>query len=147
MTNISDFLSSADVIVDLRASDKKALLRILAERAASGVNIPPDQIFSELCKREELGSTGIGNGVAIPHARFATLTKPFGTLVKLKEPVDFDAIDGQRVDLVFLLLLPAAEGDQLGALASISRKLRVPETLAQLRRAKSSGELYSAIIG
>jgi nitrogen PTS system EIIA component len=145
---ISDFLSPADAMVDVRASDKLQLLRELAHKAASTLNLPAADVTSELIKREELGSTGMGGGVAIPHARIQALKKPFGVMVKLKQPLDFDAIDGQPVDLVFLLLLPTtSEGAQLGALASIARRLRASEIAAQLRHAKSASELYSGIVG
>ena len=145
---ISEFLSPGDVMVDVRASDKRVLLRELARKAASTHKLTEDDVSAELLKREELGSTGMGNGVAIPHARIEKVMKPLGLLAKLKQPIDFDAIDGQRVDLVFVLLLPrTAEDGQLGALASVARKLRTPEALAQLRRAGNAAELYSAIAG
>jgi PTS system nitrogen regulatory IIA component len=145
---ISDFLSPADVMVDVHASHKRQLLQELAQKAASALNLPADHIASALLKREELGSTGTGGGIAIPHARIQAVMKPFGILVKLRHPIDFDAIDGQPVDLVFVLLLPmTAKGDQLGALASIARRLRASEIIVQLRRAKNASELYSAIIG
>jgi len=143
---ISDFLSPADVLVNVRASDKEQLLQDLAGKAAANLKIPADEVFSELFKREALGSTGMGNGVAIPHARFKALKKPFGIVARLKQPIDFDAIDGQPVDLVFVLLLPAAaEGEQLGALACVARKLRTPHDLLQLHRAKDASELYSVL--
>jgi PTS system nitrogen regulatory IIA component len=88
----------------------------------------------------------MGSGVAIPHARFPAIEKPFGIIAKLKQPIDFDAIDGQPVDIVFVLLLPtAAEGEQLGALACVARKLRAADDLVQLRRAKNGSELYAAL--
>lgn len=143
---ISDFLSPDDVLVKIRAADKEQLLQELARRAAERLDLPQQEVASELLKRESLGSTGMGNGVAIPHARFAAIAKPFGMIARLKPPIEFDAIDGQPVDIVFLLLLPsAAEGEQLGALASVSRKLRAPENLARLRRAKKGSELYAAL--
>jgi PTS system nitrogen regulatory IIA component len=101
---------------------------------------------SRLLKREELGSTGIGKGVAIPHARLSDLERPYGLLVKLKQGIEFDAIDGQAVDILFVLLLPAgAENDALAALALVARTLRSPETLARLRAARKPAELYSVI--
>ena len=106
----------------------------LAQRAGPAVDVPPDRILSELRKREELGSTGVGGGVAIPHARFHQLSKPLGMLLRLKKAIDFDAVDGKPVDTVFLLLLPErSDGDQLGALACIARKLRDPATIAAVR--------------
>jgi PTS system nitrogen regulatory IIA component len=143
---ISDLLSPVDVMVDVRTPNKSALLRELADKAASSLKLRVDQVAPLLLKREDLGSTGIGRGVAIPHARLPELDRPFGLLAKLKQPIEFDAIDGQAVDLVFLLLLPAAaENGQLGALALVARTLRPPEVLVRLRRAKTVSEIYSAV--
>ncbi len=145
---ISDFLSPTEVLLNVRASDKEKLLQALAHKAAAKLNLSEDDIVSELHKREGLGSTGMGNGVAIPHARFQTIEKPFGIIAKLKQPIDFDAIDGQPVDIVFMLLLPtASEGEQLGALACVARKLRAADDLVQLRRAKNASELYATLTG
>ena len=107
----------------------------------------PERGLAELAKREELGSTGMGGGVAIPHARFNQVAKPFGMLARLRKPLDFDAVDGEPVDIVFLLLLPeaAAAGDQLGALALIARKLRNSKITAALRDARDSADLYRAL--
>jgi PTS system nitrogen regulatory IIA component len=143
---ISDFLSPAETLHNVRASDKGQLLQELARKAASKLKLSEDDIMSALLKREELGSTGMGNGVAIPHARFQNIEKPFGIIARLKQPIDFDAIDGGPVDIVFVLLLPSsAEGEQLGALARVARKLRGPDDLAKLRRAKNASELYAAL--
>lgn len=143
---IKDFLSAADVAIDLQASDKAALLKELASRAASALNLSPDAVSAEIEKRDELGSTGIGRGVSIPHARLREVKKAFGILVRLKRPIEFDAIDGQPVDLVFLLLLPAASQlDQLNVLAAVARRLRDAEVVRRMRSATSSIELYRAI--
>jgi PTS system nitrogen regulatory IIA component len=143
---IPDLLSPSDVMIDVRISDKNGLLRELATKAASSLKLPVDQVAPLLLKREDLGSTGIGRGVAVPHARLPELHRPFGLLAKLKRPIEFDAIDGQAVDLVFLLLLPAAaENGQLGALALVARTLRPSEVLVRLRRAKTVSEIYSAV--
>jgi nitrogen PTS system EIIA component len=144
---ISDLLSPADVMIDVRASNKRLLLQELAAKAASSLGLGVDQVAPYLLKREEFGSTGIGGGVAIPHARLRDLERPYGLLAKLKQPVEFDAIDGQGVDIVFILLLPGgAENEQLGALARVVRTLRPPEKLMRLRRAKDAAELYSAMV-
>jgi nitrogen PTS system EIIA component len=144
---ISDLLSPTDVMIDVRASNKRLLLQEFAAKAAVSLGLRVDQVAPCLLKREELGSTGIGHGVAIPHARLPDLQRPYGLLAKLKQPIEFDAIDGQEVDIVFVLLLPAAaENGQLGPLALVARTLRPPETLAQLRGAKNTSELYSAIV-
>jgi nitrogen PTS system EIIA component len=143
---ILDFLSPIDVMTNVAASDKQQLLQELARKAGSIVDVLPNRVFAELQKREELGSTGMGGGVAIPHARFQQINKPFGMLVRLRKPIDFDAVDGKPVDTVFLLLLPeAADGEQLGALALIARKLRNPAITAALRRARDSAEMYQVL--
>jgi PTS system nitrogen regulatory IIA component len=143
---IADLLSPTDVMIDVRASNKRMLLQEFAARAAAGLGLGVDQIAPYLLKREELGSTGIGRGVAIPHARLPDVQRPYGLLAKLKQPIDFDAIDGEAVDIVFVLLLAAAaENEQIGALALVARTLRPPENLARLRIAKNASELYAAI--
>ena len=144
---ISDLLLPTDVMIDVRASNKRLLLQELAAKAATSLNLRVDQIAPDLLKREELGSTGVGGGVAIPHARLPDLKRPYGLLAKLKQPLEFDAIDGRAVDIVFILLLPAvAENEHLGSLALVARTLRASETLGRLRRARDASELYSAIV-
>ena len=144
---VSDFLSSADVMADAAFADKQKLLEDLARRAAPIVDVQPALILSELRKREQLGSTGMGGGVAIPHARFHQVQKPFGMLVRLKKPIEFDAVDGKPVDTVALLLLPdASEGERLGALACIARKLRDPAAMTALRRARDGAEIYRTLM-
>jgi nitrogen PTS system EIIA component len=107
---------------------------------------PNGKASLEILKREELGSTGTGGGVAIPHARIQGLTRSFGILVRLKKPIDFEAIDSQPVDLVFLLLLPPDPvGEQLNALASVARELRDPASLRTLRAAGRATGLYDAM--
>ncbi len=146
IVKISDLLSPTDVMIDVRASHKGPLLQELAAMAAASLGLPVDQVASFLLKREELGSTGIGKGVAIPHARLPDLQRPYGLLAKLKQGIAFDAIDGQAVDILFVLLLPAAaENDALAALALVARTLRPPENLARLRAARKASELYAGI--
>jgi PTS system nitrogen regulatory IIA component len=144
---ISDFLSPADALVDVRASNKRRLLQELASRAAAALELPADRICSELLKREDLGSTGTGGGIAIPHARLPEIKKPFGMLVRLKQPIAFDAIDDQPVGIVFLLLLPVASaGEQLAALAVVARKLRDARCVRRLRDAADAAELFQAMV-
>jgi nitrogen PTS system EIIA component len=143
---VSDFLSSADVTIDTAFADKQKLLEELARRAATVVDLQPALILAELQKREELGSTGMGGGVAIPHARFHHLHKAFGMLVRLKKPIEFDAVDGKPVDTIALLLLPdVREGERLGALACFARKLRDPIVMTALRRARDGAEIYRSL--
>jgi nitrogen PTS system EIIA component len=144
---VLDFLSSADVSIEAAFADKQKLLEHLARRASTVVDLEPDTILAELRKREQLGSTGMGGGVALPHARIHQIQKPFGMVVRLKKPIEFDAVDGKPVDMIALLLLPdTQEGKQLGALACIARKLRDPDVLTALRRARDGAELYRRLI-
>ena len=145
--DIKEFLSPGDAQVDLTVSDKACLLKELADRAASSLSLPADRILSELLKRETLGSTGTGGGIAIPHARIPGLDKPFGILVRLRQPIDFNAIDSQPVDLLFLLLLPVtSDKEQLNALASVSRILRNSDSVRKLRRSSDSEGLFHAMV-
>jgi PTS system nitrogen regulatory IIA component len=144
--NISDFLAPSDVMIDVAAADKQKLLQTLARKAGSAVDVLPDRMLTELRKREELGSTGVGGGVALPHARFHQVGKPIGMLLRLRKPIEFEAVDGEPVDIVFLLLLPEApDGEYLGALAAIARMLRKPEITAALRKARDSAEMYRTL--
>ena len=144
---ISDILSPHDVLIDVRAANKRQLLEELAAKAAISVGRGVEQVKPYHLKREELGSTGVGGGIAIPHARLPDLQRPYGLLAKLRHPIEFESIDGQAVDIVFVLLLPAAvESGQLEALALAARVLRPPENLIRLRDAKNASELYAAIV-
>jgi PTS system nitrogen regulatory IIA component len=143
--NIKDFLAAADVSIGVPAADKAGLLKELAGRAAATLNLPAEIVVGEIQKRDDLGSTGIGRGVAIPHARLREVKRPFALLARLKCPIAFDAVDGQPVDLVFLLLLPASSQlDQLNALAAVARKLRDEDVLRRMRCATSRMELFRA---
>jgi nitrogen PTS system EIIA component len=144
---IKEFLLPTDTLIKAHGADKTRLLQELAARAASALKLDANLLSIELLKRENLGSTGTGGGVAIPHARLPDLKQPFGTLVRLKHAIDFDAIDGKPVDIVFLLLLPAQPpGDALNALASVARTLRDPESVQRLRSAADASELHNAIL-
>jgi len=145
--DIKEFLSPSDALVDIRVPDKAHLLQELAHRAAETLNLPADRIFSELRKREELGSTVIGGGIAIPHARLSSLNKPSGILVRLRQAIEFDAIDGRPVDLLFLLLLPlTSDKEQLSTLASVARVLRNSKAVSDLRRASDGASLFRAML-
>ena len=143
---IKNFLAPSQVMIDVRASDKLGLLQELARRAAPALGLAADVVTSALLKRERLGSTGTGSGVAVPHARLAGVDKPFGMLVRLAKAIDFDSIDGRPVDIVFLLLLPEkSQGEQLNALACAARALRDPEAVGNIRRATDVAALYRAV--
>lgn len=145
---IIDFLSPRAVMLDVRAPTKLALLHILSDRASTATGLPAATIFSELNKRESLGSTGMGGGIALPHAAYADLKQTFGLVARLKPPVEFEAIDGKPVDLAFLLLTPAAgEKTHLNALAAVSRRLRNRDVVERLRTASDEGAFYDALRG
>ena len=143
---ISDFLSPADVALDVRADDKSCLLQKLSTQATTELSLNAEEVSSAIMKREELGSTGVGNGVALPHARLREIEEPFGLFIRLRHAIDFEAIDDQPVDLVFLLLLPNAPHEpQLNALACVARALRDPGTLQRVRSALDREALFRVI--
>jgi nitrogen PTS system EIIA component len=145
--DVRAFISQNDVMIDVPASDKVALLQELCARAALRITLDPSLVWTEILKREELGSTGVGSGVAIPHARIPGLDRPFGLLVRLKKAIDFAAIDGQLVDIVCLLLLPGSpRSAQLNALAAVARQLRKPAVTHMLRTARDNGEAHKAML-
>ncbi len=143
---IIDLLGPEAVIAALRAAGKKHLLQELAHHAARLTQIPERRIFETLVERERLGSTGMGQGIAIPHGRIAGLAKISGLFARLETPVAYEAVDDQPVDLVFLLLAPESAGaDHLKALARVSRLLRNQVTCEKLRAATKSEVLYALL--
>jgi len=144
--NIGDFLSNRDVLIGVSAGDKARLLRQLSLHAANELGLDPNKISEAIAKREALGSTGVGNGVALPHARVSNLKDPYGLLAQLKHSIDFESVDDQPVDIVFMLLIPeAADSAQLNALACIARKLRDPGALREVRQAVDRESLFEAV--
>jgi PTS system nitrogen regulatory IIA component len=144
--DIQEILSSESIIPKLRASGKKQALQELARRAATITNLPERQIFDVLLERERLGTTGVGGGIAIPHGRLAKLDHIFGLFARLEQPIDFEAIDEQPVDLIFLLLAPEAAGaDHLKALARVSRLMRDRIMTEKLRGSDSRDALYALL--
>jgi len=143
---LTDLVASNAVIAALKAANKKQALEELAARAAVLCGENEHEIFEILQQREKLGSTGVGNGVAIPHGKLPKLTKLFGLFARLDKPIDFESLDGQPVDLVFLLLAPEGAGaDHLKALARVARLLRDPDIAAKLREAPTVEALYAAL--
>ncbi len=143
---LSDFIAPDSVEPVLKAKTKKQLLQELSARAAPLTGLPERDIFEVLLQRERLGSTGLGQGIAIPHAKLQGLKHIVGVFARLAEPIDFDAVDGQNVDIVFLLLAPAAAGaDHLTALARISRLLREGSAVEKLRASKDAAALYAVL--
>ena len=143
---ISDFLVPAQIMIDVRANDKGRLLEQLSTEAAAAIGLDADDVVREIAKREELGSTGVGNGVALPHARLPSLKAPFALFARLRHPIDFDAIDGEPVDIVVLLLIPEAGDSAKGnALACVARALRDAAALRKIRSAPDSDALFRII--
>ena len=144
---ISEFLTPQDIFPDLKATCKKQALQELASFASERLGIEDRAIFDVLVERERLGTTGFGNGVAIPHGRMRQLDKLNMMFARLSTPVAFDAVDGRPVDLLFLLLTPENAGaDHLTALAKASRILRDESLCAKLRGAETAEAIYSTIL-
>jgi PTS system nitrogen regulatory IIA component len=143
---LSDFISPDSVTASLKAKSKKQLLQDLSGRAARLTGLSEREIFDVLLQRERLGSTGLGHGIAIPHAKVHGLKRIVGLFARLAEPIDFEAVDGQKVDIVFLLLAPEGAGaDHLKALARISRLLREGSAVEKLRACKDAAALYAVL--
>jgi len=143
---IVDLLAPEAVIASLKAQNKKQLLQELAEHAAKLTGLPERRIFETLIERERLGSTGMGQGIAIPHGRLGGLARIVGLFARLETPVAYDAVDNQPVDLVFMLLAPDGAGaDHLKALARVSRLLRNQSTCEKLRAASQPEVLYALL--
>lgn len=144
---LEELLSADGVIPDMKARCKREVLAALAERAGSLTGVAADTIRETLQDREQLGSTGVGKGVAIPHGKIDGLAQVVGVLARLETPVDFDAVDDQPVDLVFLLLAPTeASAAHLKALAKVSRLLRDEEARQALRGAKTAEALFAIAV-
>ncbi len=143
---LTDLLTPKAVVTSLKATSKKQLLLELSEKAAELSGLPSREIFDALLQRERLGSTGIGDGVAIPHGKLNKLKNIFGILARLERPIDFEALDSAPVDLVFLLITPESSGaDHLKALACAARMLRDPAMVATIRATRDPAALYSLI--
>jgi PTS system nitrogen regulatory IIA component len=141
-----DLVAQNAIIPALKANSKKQVLQELAAKAAQLSGQDERTIFEVLLQREKLGSTGVGNGIAIPHGKLPKLAKLFGVFARLDRSVDFEALDGQPIDLVFLLLAPEGAGaDHLKALARVARLLRDPEVAQKLRDSRDADALYAVL--
>lgn len=144
--NLAEIIAPRGVIANLRVSSKKQALQELAKRAAEITGEPERAIFEVLLERERLGTTGVGNGIAIPHGKLASLPRLYALFAKLEHAIDFDAIDEQPVDLICLLLAPQTAGaDHLKALAQVSRLLRDRQVCEKLRGANSPEAIYALL--
>jgi PTS system nitrogen regulatory IIA component len=143
---LSDLVAPQAVLPALRVNTKKQALQEIAARAAELTRLSEREILEIITQREKLGSTGIGNGIAIPHGKLAKLDRLFGLFARLDRAIDFESLDGQPVDLVFLLLAPEAAGaDHLKALARVARLLRDPETAKMLRDSHDAEAIYAVL--
>ena len=143
---ISDLITPARVVPAFKVTSKKQALQELSRASAEFTGLDERAIFEVLVERERLGTTGVGGGVAIPHGKLAGLQRLYGLFARLEQPIDYDSIDEQPVDLIFLLLAPESAGaDHLKALARVSRKLRDSETCEKLRGSDSADALYALL--
>ena len=141
-----DVIGLDDILVAIRPGDKRSLLATLAQHVAERAGCDLPALLSAVLRREELGSTGIGEGVAIPHARLREISRPSAVLALLARPIEFEAVDGRPVDLVVLLACSeGANGEALQTLSGLSRCLRRPEIRANLRRAKDAAAAYAVL--
>jgi len=148
MSELNEILSLAAVDDNLVAANKKALFQQLGAAAAKLAGVPAKEIVSCLNTREKIGSTGFGGGTAIPHGKMEGLPHVVGYFARLSQPVDFQAVDGMPVDLVFLLLSPPDAGaDHLKALATVSRVFRDRQIVAKLRGARSKDAIFALLAG
>ncbi|HSE77280.1 MAG TPA: PTS IIA-like nitrogen regulatory protein PtsN [Alphaproteobacteria bacterium] len=143
---ISELIGPQSVIAHLRVTSKKQSLQELARKAAEVTGASERAIFDVLLERERLGTTGVGNGIAIPHGKLPGLARLYGLFARLDKPIDFEAIDGQPVDLIFLLLAPDGAGaDHLKALARVSRLLRDRKVCEKLRGSDKPEAIYALL--
>ncbi len=141
---LTDLVAPNAIVPALKVNGKKQAIQELSARAAKLTGQNERLIFETLMQREKLGSTGVGNGIAIPHGKLPKLEKLFGLFARLERGIDFESLDGQPVDLVFLLLAPESAGaDHLKALARVARLLRDPETVARLRESRDADAVYA----
>ena len=141
-----DLLTAKSIIPNLRANSKKQALQEIARRAADLTGQHERAIFDVLLERERLGTTGVGHGIAIPHGKLPTLDRVHGLFARLERPIDFDAIDEQPVDLIFVLLAPEQAGaDHLKALARVSRMLRDGQVCDKLRGADNADAIFALL--
>jgi PTS system nitrogen regulatory IIA component len=142
----TDLVTTNAILPAMKVNGKKQALQEIAAKAAELTGQSERTILEILLQREKLGSTGVGNGVAIPHGKLPKLNNVFGLFARLDRPVDFEALDGQPVDLIFLLLAPEDAGaDHLKALARVARLLRDPEVARKLRESRDVDALYAVL--
>ncbi|HEY8594490.1 MAG TPA: PTS IIA-like nitrogen regulatory protein PtsN [Devosiaceae bacterium] len=144
---LADILSQDGVVACAKVTSKRQLLQLLADRAAAQTGLEAHAIFETLMKREQLGSTGLGNGIAIPHGKLKGLPQVVAVFARLEHPIEFEAVDDQPVDLAIMLLAPEGAGaDHLKALSRVARIMRTESLVETLRHTKEPEKLYEALI-
>ncbi len=143
---LNELISSDSIVAALKAGSKKQALQELSQIAETITGVSSREIFSTVLQRERLGSTGVGQGIAIPHGKLEGLDRLYAIFARLETPIGFDAMDDQPVDLIFMLLAPESAGaDHLKALARISRTLRDPSITDRLRTSDSTAAIYAIL--
>ena len=143
---LTDLITRDAILPSLKAANKKQALVELSEQAARLCGLSARAVFDTLVQRERLGSTGIGNGIAIPHGKLAEVDRIFGVFARVEKPIDFEALDGEPVDLILLLIAPETAGaDHLKALARGARLLRSPAVTARLRGTRDANLIYATL--
>ena len=144
---LTDLVAANAIIPALKVNSKKQAIQELAARAAQLTGQGERAIFDVLMQREKLGSTGVGNGIAIPHGKLPHLDRLFGLFARLDRPVEFETLDGVPVDLIFVLLAPETAGaDHLKALARVARLLRDPDMAMKLRQSRDAEAIYAVLM-
>ncbi len=145
--DIGELLADGGVVLRSGASSKRQALHTVAEAAAQALGLPENRIMEALLEREALGSTGLGSGVAVPHARLEGIARVTAVFVRLETPVAYGAVDDQPVDLLFALFAPPRDGaDHLRALAAVSRTLRSPGMRERLRQARTADAIHALFV-
>ena len=143
---LTDLIARDAILPSLSVANKKQALSERSEHAARHCGLTAREVFDALVQRERLGSTGIGNGIAIPHGKLAKVDRIFGVFARIEKPIDFEALDGEPVDLILLLIAPETAGaDHLKALARGARLLRSPAVTAKLRGTRDAGMIYAIL--
>ena len=147
MPDFSNLLDESVIFDPLNADSRQGVLRAMSEKLAQKAGLDPRVVLEAVTERERLGSTGVGDGVAIPHVRLESIEQPIGAFARLAAPVDFDAVDDRPCDLVFMLLASEREGsDHLRALAQVSRAFRQPEFRETLRSENNAGNIADLLL-
>ncbi len=144
--SISSLLATNRIFINSEISSKKRLLELISEKVAEDISLPQNTIYNKLLERERLGSTGLGKGIAVPHARLGNINDAHAYFIKLKTPINYDAIDKQKVDLIFVLFIPEESTDEhLQILASLARIFSQKPVTEKIRLSQSADDIIQVI--